>query len=48
MGLEGKSPDYWEEATTYLSHSDEILAEIIEEQVGVSTSIANPPREMYS
>ena len=31
MGLEGKSPDYWEEATTYLSHSDEILAEIIEE-----------------
>ena len=32
MGLEGKSPEDWEEATTYLSHSDEILAEIIEEK----------------
>ena len=32
MGLEGKAPDYWEEATTHLSNSDEIMAEIIKEK----------------
>ena len=29
MELEGKTPDYWEEATTHLSNRDEIMAEII-------------------
>ena len=29
MELEGKTPDYWEEATTHLTNRDEIMAEII-------------------
>ena len=29
MELEGKTPDYWEEATTHLSNRDEIMAKII-------------------
>jgi len=29
MSLEGKSPDYWEKATNFLSENDEILADII-------------------